>query len=880
MTTDTVIALFRNLEEGHRAIAATRRLARQVEQHYAVWKTAAGVGVWPTPGIRVYDDWLSEIWQAVFEHRSRAPRLLTADQELLLWEQVIRRHAEADGAQALLQLAGTARAARRTWARIHEWQLDWRGMRRYRDADTEAFMDWAAAFHRILAERSWLTSAQLPGYLVAHGPEWLPAQGRPASWLGFDTMPPATRAVMALLDEHGCPQTRFSGAGIGDAETRVVECRDSEDQWRRIARWARSELTTNPRITLGVVCPDLHRRRDEIEEILEDILHPELPWRVDAPRVFHLSLGRPLSAYPITGAALDVLHWTGRRIPFEIVSRTLRSPYLGSGDDRDARVELEVALRRRGEESFSISFLETLAGDHEGLAELSRILGAARGLDPPERADPASWSAYFSDWLRTFAWPGGKPLDSHEHQALNAWREQLSRFAGLNAVQDRWTLSDALRKLSAMTAARVLQFHDDQAPLQIMGAAESAGLWFDKLWLADMSDAVWPPPAQPDPFIPVSLQKASGMPESSAQAVLADTRARTAGLLASARNVAISFATEGDDAPQAVSPLFFDCHTGDPGGEDAYAGRIEQLLSSGMQPDAVEDHQAPPLRGDRLSGGVNLVADQALCPFRALAHYRLHARDLDEVTPGLDPRTRGMLVHDAMKRLWDRLHGLDALQSLDESQLDAVIAECAAGALERKFADSAFQRRFLEIERERVERLLREWTAVERQRPWFRVAGTEVEMQIELGGAGFRVRADRIDELAGGGRLIIDYKTGRLVGIGVWADPRMEEPQLPMYALGIGEDAAALALAGLRRGECELRGVAADVDEVPGLKPVSELGFDDMAALRAWWASTLGALVAEYKDGVARVDPKNAQACQNCDVMPLCRIFERGGSVG
>jgi len=84
-----------------------------------------------------------------------------------------------------------------------------------------------------------------------------------------------------------------------------------------------------------------------------------------------------------------------------------------------------------------------------------------------------------------------------------------------------------------------------------------------------------------------------------------------------------------------------------------------------------------------------------------------------------------------------------------------------------------------------------------------------------------------------------------------------------------------LALAGIRRGECELRGVADDGLDAPSLRSVSELGFDSMSRLQDWWRSALGELVDEYIRGVARVDPRNAKICRLCDATSLCRIFER-----
>lgn len=875
MITAAVTELFRDLEEGALAVTSTRRLARQVEQRYADWMMHLGAAAWATPWIRVYDDWLHETWSFLAEHESSAPQLLSEDQELLLWEQAIQHHTAGAHAPYLLQLSSTARAARQSWRRIHEWELDWQGLRNHRSADTEALMHWTEALEQRLRDNHWITSAQLPRCLLERPDSWPVGRAARVWWMGFDTVPTVLARIMDILRNRGVRQRRYRNPGVSGPEVATVECSDAEDQWQRVARWARWELGADPRISLGVVCPDLQGQRDRIEDILEDVLHPELAWQVDAPRTFHISLGRSLAEYPIVKAALDLLQWTRRRIPFEVVSRSLRSPYLGGGEiELSGRVGLELLLRKQRQESFTLRYLDKLARGVDGLDGFADLVQAADGTSFPQSAAPAEWAAILSEWLGTFGWPGERPLDSHEFQTLNAWREQLVRFAALGVVCQRWTLDDARAKLSSTVSMRTLQYHDDQAPLQIMGAGEAPGLWFDQLWLADMSDSVWPPSHRPDPFIPVSLQKASGMPEASAQSVLEHTGARTQDLLAAAPLVRISFASAQEGAPAALSPMF----TGFPaygGTGEEPAGRSGQLMQHPARLEVIEDQQAPPLEGGSLYGGVALVADQAKCPFRALAHHRLKARELDESGPGLDAGQRGTLVHDAAGRLWQALRDQHTLLSMEEREVRRLVSEAVAGAVAELFADSPFQRRFFEIERNRLEALFVEWLVLERQRGPFRVLETELETHLELRGVRFRLRVDRIDELADGRQLVIDYKTGRLPRVDDWTDARMEEPQLPMYALTRSDDASALALAGIRRGECELRGVADDGLDAPSLRSVSELGFDSMSRLQDWWRSALGELVDEYIRGVARVDPRNAKICRLCDATSLCRIFER-----
>ena len=64
------------------------------------------------------------------------------------------------------------------------------------------------------------------------------------------------------------------------------------------------------------------------------------------------------------------------------------------------------------------------------------------------------------------------------------------------------------------------------------------------------------------------------------------------------------------------------------------------------------------------------------------------------------------------------------------------------------------------LELERLRSLLEEWLEVERSRDAFRIAALEESVTLELSQLSVVLRVDRIDELPGGERVIIDYKTG------------------------------------------------------------------------------------------------------------------------
>ena len=83
--------------------------------------------------------------------------------------------------------------------------------------------------------------------------------------------------------------------------------------------------------------------------------------------------------------------------------------------------------------------------------------------------------------------------------------------------------------------------------------------------------------------------------------------------------------------------------------------RYRDLIFSARKLETFEDRKAPPVSPGKVRGGTRVLADQAACPFRAFAKWRLSAEELEEPESGLDPRDRGKLLHALMREIWTRL---------------------------------------------------------------------------------------------------------------------------------------------------------------------------------------------------------------------------------
>jgi ATP-dependent helicase/nuclease subunit B len=178
--------------------------------------------------------------------------------------------------------------------------------------------------------------------------------------------------------------------------------------------------------------------------------------------------------------------------------------------------------------------------------------------------------------------------------------------------------------------------------------------------------------------------------------------------------------------------------------------------------------------------------------------------------------------------------------------------------------------------------LVGEWLEeIEKQRAPFSVDQLEAERSVVCGGISIDTKVDRIDQLADGRRVIIDYKTGRF-DVADLLGERLLEPQLPVYGSEeADDDLAGVVIASVRRGECGAKGVAADADLLPklaafaGSKTAEKAGIADWPALLTRWRRQLSELGDEFARGHAAVDPVEfKKACQYCDLSGLCRIDE------
>ena len=160
----------------------------------------------------------------------------------------------------------------------------------------------------------------------------------------------------------------------------------------------------------------------------------------------------------------------------------------------------------------------------------------------------------------------------------------------------------------------------------------------------------------------------------------------------------------------------------------------------------------------------------------------------------------------------------------------------------------------------------------------------ERRVQLEIKGISVELTLDRVDILPDGQMVVIDYKTGAQLSPNSWAEDRISEPQLPIYAalVLIEGEVAAVCFAKVRAGEHQFVGVSNESGTLPGVKGLEDARrvfdaerFPEWHALLQHWRDSLEAIADEIKAGQAAVRFTDENDLAYCDVQPLLRLPER-----
>jgi probable DNA repair protein len=894
------------IEAGDTVITSSARAARYLRRLHGEAQRNLGRQAWKSADILDWESWLNRMWQARLRSGEERRLLLTSLQEQQVWVRVIRPSIEN---KRLISVLSVSELAQDAYERLCNYgALD--GLRGEKSAsvDMESFRDWAQLFQELCSREGWLSHSRLALVLrevVLAGPM---AQPERILLVGFDRITPAQQNLLDALRQRGrevevagdidTANDAANDTANDAAKTQpslLVVAPDRREEITTCALWVRSQLTAHAAQVgarrIAVVVPSVSRIRPELERIFRAVLAPGTVAiaSAESPLTFEFSLGYPLAHVPMARAALLLLRWLRQPQLQDKVRWLVLSGFLCvDADELMAVAHFDARLRQQPvrQPELNLETFVKLLG--EGWREATPLRGLRGRLQDAQRKISSTSARTFTGWtetveklLQAMHWPGAHPLESDDFQVQARWSQLLDTVSALGFDGRTVKYGAFLDVLEQQANLTIFSPESRDAPVQILGPLEAAGLSFDALWFLCAEEASWPAVARPHPFLSRRLQRKHEMPHGSSDIDWKLARQVTARLEKSAAQCVFSYAAQNLEGPCRPSTLV------SAGKKIVTAKELRNSIDA--EQGFGTEHEAPltlaepepatvvPWPADMVAGGSGVLQNQAACPFRAFASKRLGAREMEVADWGLDSSERGSALHQALDLIWNELKTLDRLlEARRQGALAAIIEKHLDEALRRYRDDGPgrnWSEAYLDAEKERMLSLVDEWLTYEQKRSDFTVEAREEKRTILVGELQLNVRVDRIDAIEGG-RVIIDYKTGS-ADIDSWEGSRPEQPQLPLYAgFGQVEGLTGVLFAQVRTNDTKFLGrVENSKAVIANDKGLAKTPYS--AETLAGWQEVLRALGQQFLRGDAQVDPKQyPETCKYCGLHGLCRIAE------
>jgi ATP-dependent helicase/nuclease subunit B len=888
------------LDRGGQLITANARSARDLRHFHGEHQAArAQQDAWASPQIYDWHSWLAEMWQRLLLTGTESRLLLSGPQEEFLWASIIRPEVET---RSLISPQEVARLARTAWERLATYG----GLARLRQGpwgaadndrsntantqEPELFRRWAIEFERRCQRNGWLSSAVLPWVIaeaIAQRTLEVPAE---IAWSGFDRTTPAEAALRAALEAAGGLQSDAASDRVADP--RRIAAQASEQEIEACAQWARDLLRDRSDARIGILLPNPADVRAQLDRVFRRILMPaSTGLRVSPERpLYEFTLGLPLGDVPMVRSALLLLQWMAAPIEREQISWLLASGFFALSEDTtalavaDTKLQQEELMPPEMSLGLLLARLERAGNTAGAVGRWASAMRQAKAIIHPLLDRDRScrqWVDAIADALRAAGWPGTRAEDSVSFQVRDRWHDILVALASLDFAGTRLSYGKFLGYLLSQAHSALFTAESEDAPVSISGVLESAGRLYDAVWVLQATDDAWPIRSSAHSMLPQWLQAELAMPRGDAQQDAAFSSAVFKRLQQSSSQLVFSYAREGANGPQRPAPLL--------------AAITEENTAAISEPrslflaEAFEDTSAIAWPGGaHEAGGQDTLKMQAACPFQAFAVKRLGTRDQRSSAHGLDAAQRGILLHNVLHTLWNdpRMKSSIGLHALVASN---ILAPCIEEHVDRwlgTFAadGSEWTETYLQLERQRLCTLIDSWLMLELDRPPFEVEKTEQTNPVEIAGLKLRIRLDRVDRLVSdedsAGRILLDYKTGD-ANSARWMGPRIDEPQLPLYAVAGKVDALRdVFFAQLRPGKLCFTGSGADSQALVSVNATAKSAVESAAAFNAAlgsWREWLDETSRQFQDGLATVDPKKeAETCRYCPLGSLCRVAETG----
>lgn len=848
-------------------VASTSVLAQELRYSYDYERANAEQKVWQRPQIQSYDQWLKSSYNELGKsYPEFAPRsLLNAGEFLLLAQESAPKDDMVMHANAI----------------VDAWDITWDANLwiDFKDIDStdngEICNDWFRRIRRNLDRYQMITSAEIPQLLLQtiERKDWLPPK---IYTTGFKEYSVAQQSLFNAMQERGLLEDiPLEQAESTPTETILRSFEHAADELSEIALWARESLEEiGPNARIGVVCSDL----TQIQRIVKHSFESAFFDVENIDQLVSISCSVPLAKHRLGLDLMVFLRWTCDAQSADQLIQLAKSPYFSA-----------LGLHRKVQDWFD----ERTTINYYQNRTKSDCLGAVLRLLPKSLQSSMAFEEAtdkLTQLLQQISVEDDEedPFTHLDQRAIAQLLNLIRQLSPIGLLKPRISWREFVEVFELVLGDQVISMSNQRAPIQVTSRAASEHKHYDALWVTDISEAKWPSAPNPNPFIPLAMQKRAKIKGVTHAQKLEEAVTLTEHWQSCSPNLVFSYVNVADEGERLPSSLLDDLELeGNPVVAEPELVAHGHPWSAYEAPNSLmeyEQRDARKLRRSEVTASTSLLKEQAQCPFKAFAIRRLRLTEpANPISRFPNKRDRGSTFHWAVEEILKKFKSQQQLQEITPAEIKKIVDEL----WQRKPLLKRQPARYARYEKARLKKILNIWIDFEiGTRPDWKVLALEKQIQVTFGGLTFKGYIDRIDETGELKKLIIDHKTGNKNNYKVekWDPNALIEPQIPMYAVaerdcdglayfafGSSPNEKAPKVTGIR---CEIE----DRDSIPqGLQEglYSNQNPDEhlnLQTLKQQWQQRLKNVVDEHLNGVATVAPVEEKVCDFCHLASLCRI--------
>lgn len=700
---------------------------------------------------------------------------------------------------------------------------------------------------------------------------------------GFDDLSPIYRMFFDKLEQNSVYIKCIDNINISSnlkPNFKLYAAHDIEDEFDRLSHWA-LQCYKQGISDIGIIVPNLTQHRKLISRKFSEKFVSRDAW--------NMSGGEPLLDIPVIKVAillLDIVNYTNSlntkksslTIKIQSVMYLLQSSYYLKNDRNKPLVQIQsqvhdliVLLQREGYTELTIKdFIYHIGKINKSFID-NIINQKIQDLQLP-----SAWAKNLWALLANLGWPADETnkINSLEYQAIMQLQKCCYRLAELDKILGSVSFHKICVELKNLLQEVPFQIETNKNSIDILGMLEGAGLFYNQLWIANLTSDIWPTPPDPSQFIPIDLQRKYNLPHSTVEREFEYAKKLTRRYLASSKDIIISYNKLDGEKENNFSFLL----------DSEQALKLEIKLENkdkNYLPDLKininQDFSGPAIENSHIKNGVKALALQVTCPFRAFAEIRLNAVSIKNLDIGPAAWLRGQVIHDVLQHFYidyntkSKIVNLYADQENYKSYLNDLILKSLMKYRVKYF--NIYKKGIVKLEQEVIYNIINPFIALDMQRQEFTVIAAEESCFFKLDSIQFNVRVDRVDNInnieKGNQIVIIDYKTSTQ-NINNLFKEDLIEPQLPIYLfLDKHTDTQAVIFAELLYQHASYKGLGSN-KLLDGCVKI-----DEWDKLKNKWYELLNASALNFSSGEAKRQPLNLEAtCRTCHLSGLCRKDE------